>query len=139
MDNTITVSGNLTRDFELRYTTSGRAVASTGVAVARRFQRNGEWEEETSFFNVVAWADLGEHCAASLEKGVRVIVTGRLEQRQYETKEGEKRSAFEIVADDIGPSMKWAEAKVERIIHRDGEPRKSDNRPDPIYGDEEPF
>ena len=76
-DNTVTLTGNLTKDPELRYTTGGRGVASFGLAVNRRYQVNGEWQEQVSFFNVVAWADLGENAAASLHKGNRVMVTGR--------------------------------------------------------------
>ena len=75
--NTVTLIGNLTRDPELRYTTGGRGVASFGLAVNRRYQVNGEWQEQTSFFNVVCWAELGENVAASLGKGSRAIVTGR--------------------------------------------------------------
>ena len=103
-DSTVTIVGNLTRDPELRFTTGGKGVASFGVAVNRRYQQNGEWQEKMSFFNVTAWDTLGENAAASLTKGTRVIVTGRLEQREYETKEGEKRNVVEIVADEIGPS-----------------------------------
>jgi single-strand DNA-binding protein len=138
-DNNITVSGRLGGDPEIRFTTSGRAVTSATLAVDHRFQRNGEWESETSWLNVVAWADLGEHFAASCSKGDRVIVVGRMSQRSYETKEGEKRYAYEIIADDIGPSLKWAEATVERIS-RDDAPSRSTSTPDPVYGDdEEPF
>lgn len=139
-DNTTTLVGNCTRDPELRYTTSGRGVASFGLAVNRRWQVNGEWQEAVSFFNIVAWADLGENIAASLTKGTRCIVTGRLEQRSYEDKEGEKRNVTEIIADDIGPSLKWAQASVERIS-RD----KSDDAPKrttaaaPPDDEEEPF
>ena len=96
-------------DPELRFTAGGRGVASFGVAVNRRYQVNGEWQEKVSFFNVVAWDDLGENAAASLNKGTRIIVTGRLEQREYETPEGEKRSVVEIVADELGPSLRWAQ------------------------------
>ena len=78
-DNTVTLTGNLTKDPELRYTTGGRGVASFGLAVNRRYQVNGEWQEQVSFFNVVAWADLGENAAASLHKGNRVMVTGRFQ------------------------------------------------------------
>ena len=113
-DNTITVVGNITRDPELRFTTGGRAVASFGIAVNRRYQVNNEWQEQTSFFDVVAWAQLGENAAASLTKGARVIVNGRLEQRSWETQDGEKRSKIEIIADEIGPSLRWATAQVER-------------------------
>ena len=104
-DSTVTIVGNLTRDPELRFTAGGKGIASFGVAVNRRWQQNGEWQEKVSFFNVTAWDTLGENIAASLTKGTRVIVTGRLEQREYETKEGEKRNVVEIVADEIGPSL----------------------------------
>ena len=87
-DNTVTLVGNLTRDPELRYTSGGRGVASFGLAVNRRYQVNGEWQEQTSFFNVVAWGTLGENAAASLNKGTRVVVYGRLEQRSWETAGG---------------------------------------------------
>lgn len=136
--NTITLIGNLTRDPELRYTTGGRGVASFGLAVNRRYQVNGEWQEQTSFFNVVAWAELGENCAASLTKGSRAIVTGRLEQRSYETNEGEKRSVVEVIADEIGPSLRWAQAEVQRNERSTDAPPS--NRPDePALPDEEPF
>ena len=139
-DNSITVSGNLTKDPELRFTGGGRAVASFGIAVARRFQVNGEWQEQTSFLNVVAWGSLGENAAASLSKGSRAVVTGRLEQRSYETQDGDRRSVVEIVADDIGASLKGARAEIERTARssqRDERPARRDA--DPVYGDEEPF
>ncbi len=147
-ENSVTVVGNLTRDPELRYTQSGTGLANMGLAVSRRYQVNGEWQEQTSFFNVVAWGDLGENAAASLTKGSRVIVTGRLEQRSYETKEGEKRNVVEIRADELGPSLRWAQAQVERISRdaADGGSRGgggggggASRAPDPVYGDEEPF
>ena len=99
-DSTVTIVGNLTRDPELRFTAGGKGVASFGVAVNRRYQVNGEWQEKVSFFNVTAWDTLGENAAASLTKGTRIIVTGRLEQREYETTAGEKRNVVEIVADE---------------------------------------
>src|SRR3954453_7531192 len=119
-DNSITVVGNITRDPELRFTTGGRAVASFGIAVNRRYQVNNEWQEQTSFFDVVAWAQLGENAAASLAKGARVIVNGRLEQRSWETQDGEKRSKVEIIADEIGPSLRWATAQIERTDRSGG-------------------
>ena len=119
-DNTITLVGNLTRDPELRYTTGGRGVASFGLAVNRRYQVNNEWQEQTSFFNVVAWGQLGENAAATLTKGSRTIVFGRLEQRSWETQDGEKRSVVEVVADEIGPSLRWATAQVDRNDRREG-------------------
>ncbi|MFM7687490.1 MAG: single-stranded DNA-binding protein [Actinomycetota bacterium] len=151
-DSTVTLVGNLTRDPELRFTSGGRGQAQFGLAVSRRYQVNNEWQEQTSFFNIVAWGTLGENAAASLGKGTRVIVTGRLEQRQYETKEGEKRSVVEIIADEIGPSLRWARAEVERIARDGGGSGGGGNYggggssggggnrvPDPVYGDEEPF
>jgi single-strand DNA-binding protein len=120
-DNTVTVVGNITRDPELRFTTGGRAVASFGIAVNRRYQVNNEWQEQTSFFDVVAWAQLGENAAASLNKGARVIISGRLEQRSWETPDGDKRSKIEIVADEIGPSLRWATARVERTDRSGGD------------------
>ena len=144
-DSTVTLVGNLTKDPELRYTQSGRGIANFGIAVNRRYQQNNEWQEEVSFFNVVAWGDLGENAAASLSKGNRVVVTGRLQQRSYETRDGEKRNVVEVVADELGPSLRWAQVQIERIS-RDSAggggggggtaPRPA---PDPVYGDEEPF
>jgi single-strand DNA-binding protein len=149
-ENSVTLVGNLTRDPELRYTTGGRGVASFGLAVNRRYQVNGEWQEQVSFFNVVAWADLGENAAASLHKGNRVIVTGRLEQRSYETRDGEKRNVTEVIADELGPSLRWAQVEIERISRDSaggassgggggGAAGGASRAPDPVYGDEEPF
>ena len=118
-DSTVTITGTLTRDPELRFTQGGRGVATLGVAVNYRYQRNNEWVEEASFFNVTAWASLGENAAASLTKGMRVIVTGRLQQRSYDTQAGEKRSVVEIIADEIGPSLRWATAQVEKTQRSD--------------------
>ena len=119
-DSTVTLVGNLTREPELRFTQAGQAIATLGIAVSRRYQQNGEWQEQTSFFNVTAWGQLGENAAASLNKGSRAIVTGRLEQRSYETQDGEKRSVVEVVADEIGPSLRWATAQVDRNDRREG-------------------
>ena len=121
-DSSITIVGNLTRDPEIRYTSGGAAKASFGVAVSRRWQnrQSQEWEEQTSFFNVVSWGDLAENVASSLSKGMRVVVTGRLEQRSWETENGEKRSVVEIVADDVGPSLRWATAQITRNERRGG-------------------
>jgi single-strand DNA-binding protein len=144
--NSVTLIGNLTRDPELRFTTGGRGVASFGLAVNRRYQQNGEWQEQTSFFNVVCWGDLGENAATSLTKGARAIVTGRLEQRSWETQDGEKRSVVEVIADEVGPSLRWATAQIERTERSGGDGGFSGapaggaaRQPDPVYGDEEPF
>ena len=110
--NEVTVVGNITRDPELRYTPSGASVASFGVAWNRKYTKDGQDHEQVSFFDVTCWATLGENCAASLRKGSRVVVTGRLEQQSWESPSGEKRSKIVIVADDVGPSLRWATAEV---------------------------
>ncbi len=118
--NTVTIVGNATREPELRFTASGQAVATFGVAVNRRWQnRNNEWEESTSFFDVTCWAQLAENVAESVPKGGRVVVTGRLDQRSWETQEGDKRSKVEIVADDVAPSLRWATAQITKNERRD--------------------
>jgi len=137
-DNTITLVGNLTRDPELRFTTTGRGVASFGIAVGRRYQVNGEWQEQTSYFNVTAWGDLGENAAASLSKGTRIVVTGRLEQREYTTREGDKRTAIDVIADELGPSLRWATAQVERTPRKDGATKKTGAGTSPA-GESSPF
>ena len=148
-ESTVTLVGNLTRDPELRFTQGGRAVATIGIAVSRRYQVNNEWQEQTSFFNIICWGSLGENAAATLAKGTRILVTGRLEQRSYETQDGDKRSVVEVVADEIGPSLRWATAQVDRNDRRsaDGAPAPAGastgaprSQPtEPAYGDEEPF
>ncbi len=141
----ITVVGNLTREPELRYTQGGKGVAGFGIAVSRRFQRNGEWEEATTFFNVTAWDALGENCAQSLAKGTRVIVTGRIEVREYEGKDGTKRTSVDIIADEIGPSLRWANTVIERTVREksgDAKPSgggRSSKSVDSYDPDEEPF
>jgi len=119
-DNTVTVIGNITRDPELRFTANGQATTSFGLAVNRRWQnrQTNEWEEATSFFDVVCWRELADNVAESLGKGARVIVTGRLDQRSWETQEGDKRSKVEVVADEIGPSLRWATAQITKNERR---------------------
>jgi single-strand DNA-binding protein len=121
-DNSVTLVGNATRDPELRFTPSGQAVATFGLAVNRRWQnrQSQEWEEKVSFFDVTCWGQFAENVAESIQKGMRVVVAGRLEQRSWETNEGEKRSKVEIVADEIGPSCKWATASVVRNERKAG-------------------
>lgn len=117
MSNTTVLVGNVTRDPELRFTPSGQATTTFGLAVNRRWlnKQTQEWQEETSFFDVVCWRELAEHVAESATQGTRVIVTGRLEQRQWETSEGDKRSKVEVVAEDVGPSLRFATAAVTKV------------------------
>jgi single-strand DNA-binding protein len=150
-DNSVTLVGNVTRDPELRYTAAGQAMAKFGLAVNRRWQnrQTNAWEESTSFFDVVAWREMAENVGESVAKGTRVIVTGRMEQRSYENQAGERRSAVELVADEIGPSLRWATAKVVRNERRGadgdaaggaGQGAPAERAPaTPRYEDEEPF
>ena len=112
----VTIVGNLTDDPELRYTPNGAAVAKFRVAVNRRYKdQSGEWKDgDTSYFTVNAWRSLAENVAESLTRGANVIVVGRLQQRSWETQDGEKRTVIEIEADEVGPSLRWATAKVEK-------------------------
>jgi single-strand DNA-binding protein len=115
-ENQITIVGNVTRDPELRYTPNGAALVRFGVAVNRRFRdESGQWKDgDTSFFDVTAWRSLAENIAESITQGTRVVIVGRLRTNSWETPEGEKRSKVEIEAEEIGPSLKWATAKVEK-------------------------
>lgn len=115
MSNSVTLVGNLVEDPELRFTASGVAMARIRIAVSRRYQdRDGNWQEEASFFGGTVWRDHAENVAESLTKGTRVILTGRLKQRSWETNEGEKRSVVEVDIQEIGPSLRWATANVSR-------------------------
>ncbi len=114
-ETTITIIGNLTQEPELRFTPSGAAVANFTVAsTPRQFDRqSNEWKDgETLFMRCSVWRDAAENVAESLSKGSRVIVTGRLKSRSYETKEGEKRTVVELDVDEVGPSLRYASAKV---------------------------
>jgi single-strand DNA-binding protein len=115
-DNHTTIVGNLVADPELRFTNTGTPVANLRVAVTSRVQdRDGTWRDgETSFHTVNVWRDQAHNLTDSLAKGDRVMVTGRLRQRSWETPEGDKRSVTEIEADEVGASLNWATAKVER-------------------------
>ncbi len=112
--NNVQIVGNVTRDPELRYTPSGASVANFSIAWNRRYERNGQQVEEVSFFDVVCWGTLADNVAASISKGIRVIVEGRLDQRSWETPQGEKRSKIEITADEVSPSLRWASVEVVR-------------------------
>ncbi|ROO52542.1 single-strand binding protein [Micromonospora sp. Llam0] len=117
-DTTITVIGNLTDDPELRFTPSGAAVAKFRVASTPRFmdRASGEWKDgEPLFLSCTVWRQAAEHVAESLQRGARVIVSGRLRQRSYETREGEKRTVIELEVDEIGPSLRYATAKVQKM------------------------
>ncbi|MFZ8996970.1 MAG: single-stranded DNA-binding protein [Ilumatobacteraceae bacterium] len=154
-DNFVQIIGNVTRDPELRFTTGGTAVCSFGIAYTpRKRNANGEWEDgDTSYFNCSAWRDLGENIAASISKGMRVVVTGSVRARDWEDRDGNKRTSIEIDVDDCAPSLRWAQAQVERTSRSGGggggfsdggsssggSSGGGKSRPDPVYGEEEPF
>ena len=122
-DVTITVIGNLTDDPELRFTPSGAAVAKFRVASTPRFldRQTNEWKDgEPLFLTCNVWRQAAENVAESLQRGARVIVSGRLRQRSYETREGEKRTVMELEVDEIGPSLRYATAKVQKMQRSSG-------------------
>ncbi len=122
-ETTITVVGNLTDDPELRFTPSGAAVAKFRIASTPRTldRQSGEWKDgEPLFLACNIWRDAAEHVAESLQRGARVIVQGRLRQRSYETREGEKRTVYELEVDEIGPSLRYATAKVQKMSRSGG-------------------
>lgn len=132
MDTTVTIVGNLTRQPELRFTQSGKAVANCGVAVNRLIGQGEDRKEETSFFDVTCWDSLANN-VADLDVGTRVIVTGRLQQRSWETEEGDKRSRVEIVATEVGASLRWATAEITK------NPKAGGGNTPPVEAYEESF
>src|SRR5213593_547263 len=122
-ETTITVIGNLTDDPELRFTPSGAAVAKFRVASTPRTldKQSGEWKDgEPLFLSCQVWRQAAENVAESLQRGARVVVQGRLRQRSYETREGEKRTVYELEVDEIGPSLRYATAKVQKMSRSGG-------------------
>src|ERR1039458_4408890 len=147
-DNSITVVGNVTGDPELKFLNSGQAAVRLSIAVNRRWQnrQTQEWEERVSYFEVQGYGAMAENAANSLQKGARVIVNGRLEQRSWETENGDKRSIVEINADEIAPSLRFATAVITKTPRAEGSNFQSGQRPAPktnepsTYAfDEEPF
>ena len=146
-DNTITIVGNITRDPELKFLNSGQAAVRLSVAVNRRWQnrQTQEWEERVSYFEVTGYGPMAENAANSLSKGSRVVITGRLEQRSWETENGDKRSIVEINADEIAPSLRFATAVVTRTPRPDAPARDAERsaprsaEPSSYAYDEEPF
>ena len=113
-DNTVTLVGNTTADPSLKFLSSGQANTTFSLAVNRKWQnrQTQEWEEATSFIDIVCWRELAENVAESIERGARVVVTGRMEQRSWEQDDGSKRSKIEVIADEVAPSLRWASAQV---------------------------
>ena len=126
--NTITVVGNTTRDPELRFTPSGTAKCTFGLAWNNRYERNGEQMEDVSFFDVICWSSLAENVADSITRGARVVVFGRLDQQTWEDQDGTKRNKVAIRADDVAPSLRWATAEVVKRS-RTGNGSSNQNQP----------
>jgi len=121
-ETTVTIIGNLTADPELRFTPSGAGVANFTIASTPRFLQNGKWEDgDALFMRCNAWRQLAENVAESLRRGDRVVAYGRLKQRSFETREGEKRTVVELDVDEIGPSLKWATARVQKAERQGGQ------------------
>lgn len=142
MSSTVTIAGNLTRDPELRFTGTGTPHVTLGVAVNRRWQNRhtNEWEESTSFFDVIAWATLAENVAQCLKRGDRVVIDGRLDQRRWENGEGDKRSSVQIYASEIAASVRFATVEINKATSGSLQTVPAGPADDDAGGDdEEPF
>jgi single-strand DNA-binding protein len=142
MSNTIIVTGNLSRSPELRFSTQGTAIASFGVADNRSWKQGDEWKEEVTFWNVVAFKELAENACASLSKGSRVVIEGRVTINKWTDRDGNERQTPEIVANEIGAALRYATAtieKTERTSPGNSGGGGGNGGADPVYGDEEPF
>lgn len=143
MDNNVTLIGTIGSEPDLRYTQSGTAMLTLSLAIGERKKNkdSGEWEDgETSWYRIIAFKELAENAASSLNKGDRVMVNGRITVRKWEGNDGKQGTSVEVVADDIGSSLRWATATIEKTSRRSGEaaPRRNAASDDP-FGDEEPF
>lgn len=132
-ENSVTLVGNLVEDPELRFTPNGHAMAKVRLAVNRRWydKSSKEFQEEASFFSGTCWAEMAENVAESLQKGMRVVISGTLQQRNWENEQGERRSMIEVRIEEIAPSLKWATAQVTRTFRRDANEYRSDGNRQP--------
>lgn len=138
-DNTVTLVGNLTRDPELRFTSTGKAVANAGMAITPRRLVDGQWVDgDPNFFDLTVWDAQAENFAESCVKGTRVIVMGRLRYRSWDDDQGNKRSKVEVVVDHVGPSLQWATAEVTRTAKGSGSSNSHDDGAGYVP-DEKPF
>lgn len=142
--NAVSIVGNVTRDPELRFLANGSAVTNFGVAVNERWKdRQDQWQEKVSFFDVTCWRDLADNVSESVSKGDRVLIMGKLELQTWETPEGDKRSKIHIVADEVGAAMRWATVQITKTEKRGPgggqQVGPGEQPPDNIYDNEEPF
>jgi single-strand DNA-binding protein len=134
-DTFVSLIGNLTDDPEVRFTPGGTQVGSFRLAVTPRVREGDQWKDgDTSFFRINLWRDLASHAAESLSKGDRALVIGRLKARSWETPEGERRSVVEVEAEEVGPSLKWATATVQRTSRKAGNDKTGGQ-----FNDDPPF
>lgn len=140
-DANISLVGTTTRDFELKYLKDGTAVAQSAIAINERKLVNGNWEDgETSYYEVIAWRQLGENAAASITKGTRVFVKGKLRVREWTRDDGTKGKTVEVVCDDLGPSLKWSTCSVEKNARDRATSSAGASRGNPAgYGGESSF
>jgi single-strand DNA-binding protein len=142
MSTNVTLTGRLTRDPEVKFSAAGKAVARFAVVTSRRVkdQKTGEWSDaDTTFWDCVAFGELAQNVADSLEKGTAVIVTGHAAQEEWTTKDGEKRKSLKVVAEDVAASLRWASAKVMKAGHQVGDAPKSAPRDENPFDSEPPF
>lgn len=135
----ITVIGNSTADASLRFTSGGIAVATFTVAVTERVKDNDSWKDgSTTFFRCTAWREMGEQCAETITKGMRLIVHGRFKTREYE-KDGQTRTSIEIDVEEVGPSLRYATATVKKMQRSSGTPGQGGQRPPQGGGSDDPW
>ena len=142
MSTPVTLRGRLTRDPEMRYSNAGKPVTRFAVVTSRRVkdQQTGEWEDrDTTFWECVAFGQLAENCAESLEKGTAVIVQGNAAQEEWTTKDGEKRKSMKVTADEVAPSLRFHSAKVSKAAWPGDEPKQALRDASPWANDEPPF
>ena len=142
MSTPVTLRGRLTRDPEMRYSNAGKPVVKFAVVTSRRFKNDqtNEWEDrDTTFWDCVAFGQLAENVAESLEKGTAVIVQGNASQEEWTTKEGEKRRSMKVVADEVAPSLRFASAKVAKVARSEGGQQQAPLEENPWANDEPPF
>ena len=142
MSTPVTLRGRLTRDPEMRYSNAGKPVVKFAVVTSRRVkdQQTGEWSDaDTTFWDCVAFGQLAENCAESLEKGTAVIVQGNAAQEEWTTKDGEKRRSMKVVADEVAPSLRFQSAKVAKVARSEGGQQQAPREENPWANDEPPF
>ena len=142
MSTPVTLRGRLTRDPELRYSANGKPVVKFAVVTSRRFknQETSEWEDrDTTFWDCVAFGELADNAAESLEKGTAVIVTGNASQEEWTTKDGEKRRSMKVVVEDVAPSLRFHSAKIAKAARQSDSPKQAPRDENPWANDEPPF